>query len=140
MNFKSILTFASSVLLALTLLVSCSDDDNGSSDVNPPSVTAPQASSNPNLIIGESTDITFSVNVPGGYASSSVEATNGTASISSAPSAGSTTGQVVVNFTANTSGAATITLTVTDEDGLSDDATTAISIGEEQAQAVRTRR
>lgn len=138
MNFKSILTLVSSVLLALTLLVSCSDDDNGSSDINPPSVTAPQASSNPNLIIGESTDITFSVNVPGGYASSSVEATNGTASISSAPSAGSTTGQVVVNFTANTSGAATITLTVTDEDGLSDDATTAISIGEEQSEVMVT--
>lgn len=138
MNFKSILTLTSSVLLAFTLLVSCSDDNNGSSDANPPSVTAPQASSNPNLIIGEATDVTFNINVPGGYASSSVEATNGTASISSEPSAGSTSGQVVVNFTANTSGAATITLTVTDEDGMSDDATTAITIGEESSEVLLT--
>ncbi len=133
MNFKSILTVATSIVLALTLLVSCSDDDNGSSDATPPSVTAPESSSNPNLIIGESVDLTFSVNVSGGYASSSVEATNGTASISSEPSAGSTSGQVVVNFTADTQGAATITLTVTDEDGMSDDATTALSISEEES-------
>ncbi len=65
-----------------------------------------------------------------------MQATNGTASISSEPSAGSTSGSVIVNFTANTSGAATITLTVTDEDGLSDDATTAISIGEEASEVL----
>ncbi|MDR9365746.1 MAG: hypothetical protein RI575_10440, partial [Balneolaceae bacterium] len=136
MNFKSILTFTSSLLLALTLLVSCSDDDNGSSDANPPSLTAPESSANPNLIIGDSADLTFNVNVPGGYASSSVEATNGTASITSEPSVGSTSGTVVVNFSANSSGAATITLTVTDEDGLSDDATTAVSITEEASEVL----
>jgi hypothetical protein len=138
MNFKSILIYSTGVLLVLSLLVSCSDDDNGSSDATPPTVTAPQASSNPNLIIGESTDITFNVSVPGGYASSSVEATNGTASISSEPSTGSTSGQVVVNYTANTAGAGTITLTVTDEDGLSDDATTAVSISEDASEVVVT--
>lgn len=138
MNFKSVLTAATSVLLAFSLLISCSDDDNGSSDATPPSITPPESSSNPNLVIGESVDLTFSVNIPGGYASSSVEATNGTASISSEPSTGATSGNVVVNFTANTSGAATITLTVTDEDGLTDDATTAISITEEASEVVVT--
>lgn len=135
MNFKSLLTLSVSLFLALTLFTSCSDDDNGS-DPTEPSVTAPEASANPNLVIGESTDITFNVTTEGGYASSNVQATNGTASISSEPSAGSTNGSVVVNFTANTSGAATITLTVTDEDGLSDDGTTALSIGEEASEVL----
>lgn len=135
MNPKSLLNIAAGLLLALTLFISCSDDDNGS-DPTPPSITPPQSSANPNLIIGESVDITFNVNVQGGYASSSVEATNGTANIASEPSAGATSGTIVVNFTANSSGAATITLTVTDQEGLSDEATTAVSIGEESSEVL----
>ena len=136
MNFKSLLTITTSILLALTIFSSCSDDDNGSSEA--PSVTAPASSSNPNLLIGESADITFDVTIPGVYASASVDAANGTATISSEPSAGSTSGSVVVNYTANSSGAGTITLTVTDEDGLSDDGTTAVTIGEEASEVMVT--
>lgn len=136
MNLKSLLTLAAGLLPALILFTSCSDDDNGSSDPTEPIITAPEASTSPNLVVGESADVTFNVTVEGGYASSSVEATNGTASISSEPSAGSTRGSVVVNYTANTAGASTITLTVTDEDGLSDTATTAISVTEEASEVL----
>lgn len=129
MNLKSLLTIVASLLLALTLFVSC--DNNSGTDSNPPNVSAPESSANPNLLIGESTEVSFNVTVNGGYASANVQATNGTATITSEPSSGAKSGTVVVNYTANSAGAGTITLTVTDEDGMSDDATTAISISEE---------
>lgn len=138
MNLKSLLTLTAGLLLALTLFISCDDNGSSNNDPNEPSVTAPGSSENPSLLIGESADITFTVSVQGGYASSSVQATNGTATIASEPSAGATSGEVVVNYTSDSAGAGTITLTVTDEDGQSDDATTAISITEESSEALVT--
>lgn len=136
MNFKSILTVATGILLVLTLFVSC--DDNGGSGSTELRVMVPSESQSQSLIVGESLEITFNITADAGYASSSVEATNGTASIISEPSSGAESGSVVVNFTANSSGAGTITITVTDSDGQTDEATAAVSISEVESEVMVT--
>lgn len=128
MNIKVTLFNVFAIMIGAMLFISCNENSSGS-DATPPSVTAPQ---NQSFTEAASADLTFSVSTPNGYQSSSVSATNGTATISSEPAAGSTSGDVVVSFTGTASGAASITLTVTDQDGLSDDATAVVTIGQEQ--------
>ena len=131
MNLKSLLTITASLLLALSLFVSC--DDGGGDDPSVLRVSVPGDSQSQTVLVEGSVDITFNVTADAGYSSSSVEATNGTASISSEPTAGATSGQVVVAFTATSPGAGTITLTITDEDGASDEATAAVTINAEES-------
>jgi hypothetical protein len=109
------------------LLTSCKKDE-----VIPdaPSVTAPTATTG--IEEGQSVDVSFALNVPGGYASSAVSAVGGTATITTEPSNGALNGNVVVNFTANTAGAASVTLTVTDKNAKSDNATAVLSVEAEQ--------
>lgn len=134
MNFKSILIYSASVLLALALFTSC-DDSSSPEDTE---LRVSFSGSTPNVVIGESVDLTFDVTADAGYSSASVEATNGTASISSEPTSGSTSGQIVVSFTANTSGAGTVEVTVTDEENQTDEATAAISISEVESEVMVT--
>lgn len=129
MDKRSLLTYTVGIFFMLAFFTSCSDDDNGNGTVSPPSITAPQSQ---DVVLGETVELTFSVSVPAGYASSSVSANNGDATISSEPSTGASSGEVVVSFTANTLGAGLVELTVEDADGLSDDATTALNITEQQ--------
>ncbi len=97
-------------LAAMLFVSSCKDDDEGS--VAAPTISAPSIAS---VQVGGSTDLSFSVTIPGGYKSASVTQSAGTATISSEPAAGATSGTVVVSYTAGSSaGAATVTLTVTD--------------------------
>lgn len=96
-----------------------------------PSVSAPSAAAE--VMASASVDVSFSVSVPGGFSSASVAAVGGTASVTSTPAADATTGTVVVNFTASSSGgAASVTLTVQDANAKSDDATAVLSVVEEQ--------
>ena len=98
-------------LMAMLFVASCSDDDDGSPST-PPTVTAPSITS---VQVGGTIELSFSVTIPGGYKSASVGQSSGSASISTEPDAGATSGNVVVSYTAGTSaGAATVTLTVTD--------------------------
>lgn len=81
---------------------------------------------------GFTTGITFNVSIPGGYASAAVKALNGSAAISTAPSVGSTSGTIEVTFTAaNTSGAGSVTLTVTDKNQKTDEETALLTIEKE---------
>ncbi|MBN2805396.1 MAG: hypothetical protein JXR22_01960, partial [Prolixibacteraceae bacterium] len=69
-----------------------------------PSLEAPEAAT---VTINKSVELTFSYTADGGFASSSVSATNGTAAISTDGVEGSSTGTITVTFTAGTtSGAA----------------------------------
>ncbi|MDZ7758025.1 MAG: hypothetical protein U5K35_16615 [Rhodohalobacter sp.] len=120
--------------LILVFITSC-DDDPVSTETAPPTVTAP---SSQNVVVDNTAEVSFSVNVPGGYASSNVSAENGTATISSEPSSGSTSGSVVVDFTSSNTGAASVTLTVTDNDGQDDEATAVISVVAEQTEFLVT--
>ncbi|MDR8390553.1 hypothetical protein NC796_05330 [Aliifodinibius sp. S!AR15-10] len=131
MNIKYLLTHSVSVLLLLALFVSCSEDDNGTgTEVNPPSVTAPGSQ---NTLVGESIEITFNITADEGYQSAEVTAQNGTAEITSEPEAGATSGDVVVNYTGDASGAGSVELTVTDADGMSQKATAVVSVNEEES-------
>lgn len=127
MNTKVIFTYILTILISLALFVSC--DDNGGTDATPPSVTPPQSAS---IEVGADIDLTFSVSIPNGYQSASTTASNGDATISSEPSTGATSGDIVVNYTGTSAGAGSVTLTVTDQDGLNDDGTAVVSVGEEQ--------
>lgn len=128
MNIKSILKSTLSLLLVVTLFASC--DDN-STDPAPtePSVSAP---SSQNALVGDTVELSFNVTVSGGYASATATAENGSATISSQPTNGATSGAVVVSYTASSAGAGSVTLTVRDNEGLSDNATAILTISEEE--------
>lgn len=117
-----------SLFLATALVVVVSACGEDEPEIAAPSVTQPSAVT---VQEGETTTITFTVSVPGGYASSTKTETGGTATISSEPAAGATSGEVVVSFEATTPGAGSVTLTVTDANAKTGNATAVVSIGEE---------
>ena len=80
----------------------------------PPVVTAPASS---NVEINKSVDLTFQFTAEAGFSSASVTATGGTATIKTDGTAGATTGNIVVTFSAGTStGAGSVSLTITDNE------------------------
>ena len=118
-----------SLIFGALVFNSCDDDTEVIPDA--PAVTAP--SSNIPVAAGASVDVSFTLNVPGGYASANASAQGGTATISDEPADGATSGTVVVSFTAgSTGGTASVTLTVTDQNQKSDNATAVLSISEEE--------
>jgi hypothetical protein len=93
-----------------------------------PVVTAP---SNQTVEAGKAIDLTFTFTADGGYKSSSLTATGGTASIKTDAINGAQTGNVVVTFTAGTNvGAGSVTITLMDNENQSETATAVISITE----------
>ncbi|CAN5444839.1 hypothetical protein BH10BAC4_BH10BAC4_06580 [soil metagenome] len=114
---------------ALTMFVIALDSCSKSNDAVPdgPSATAP--SSTTNVTVSTASDISFDVKTPGGYKSTTTAATGGTAAIKSEPTAGSTTGTVVVTFTAGaTVSAGSASVTVTDKNSKSTTATAVVSV------------
>ena len=105
-------------------MVSCGDDDTTSLDA--PSVTNPSSST---VQVEESVTIDFAYTAAAGFASSSVTASEGSASVTTDGTADATSGTITVTYTAGASaGSATVTLTVTDVEGNSDDATAVVTI------------
>lgn len=103
----------------------CNDDDTPAPDA--PSVTA--STSNPgNVTVEASVTLNFDVTIPGGFASSSVSAQGGTATVTTDMEADATSGTIAVSFTANAVGAGSVELTVTDANGSTDDATAVLTI------------
>ena len=109
-------------------LSSCGDDDDGGDPTfDVPTVTAPTATAD--ALVGNDITITFDVATAAGYKSASATATGGSATITSEPAAGETSGEVVVSFTAGTTiGAGSVILTVTDDADEADDATAALNV------------
>jgi hypothetical protein len=117
--------FASTIALAFALS-SCSKDEAAP---DAPQATAPTAVTN--VGVGTSSDITFAITIPGGYQSSEVVAVGGTTTKNSEPAVGDKDGSVVVTFTgAATTGAGSVTLTVTDKNAKSVVSTAVISVDE----------
>lgn len=121
----SLLAFA-----GMLFVISCSDDEPA---VSGPAVTAPGAST---VTTGTSVDLTFSFTADGGFASSSVSATGGTASVTTDGTAGANSGDIVVSFAAGAEGAGSVTLTVTDNNSNTDDATAVVTISAEEVTPV----
>ncbi|MDX9881125.1 MAG: hypothetical protein RBS73_03600 [Prolixibacteraceae bacterium] len=112
---------------SLFLLNSCEEDKTFVA----PSVISPSETS---VVIEESVEIAFSYTTAGGFKSSSVYATNGTAAVSSDGTANSTSGTITITFTAGVNtGAGSVTLTVTDNGNQSYQATAVLTIAKEIA-------
>jgi hypothetical protein len=95
---------------SVILIQSCDEDDPTPAA---PIVTAPSTVAT--VQVGTKADVTFTFESLGGFASSSVTATGGTAMIKTDAAAASEEGSIVVEFTAgNTAGAASVVLTVVD--------------------------
>jgi len=78
-----------------------------------PVITAPGTA---NVEISKSVDLTFTFTAEGGYKSSALHVTGGTAVIKTDASAGSTSGKINVEFTAGTeTGAGSVSLTISDK-------------------------
>lgn len=110
---------------AIVLIVSaCGDDD--------PQIAAPVVSGPMEVSVteNESTIITFNLTVPGGYAEASVTATGGTATITSELTVAAVTGSVVVSYAAESNGAGSVVLTVTDQVANTTSTTVVIEIGD----------
>ena len=119
------------LILAFALLVALPFAFNACKDeVKPdaPTVAAPSAVTA--VQAGASSDITFTVTIPGGYKSSAVTANCGTATIKTDGTVGATTASVVVTFTAGaTAGSGSVSLTATDNnDKVSSSATAVVSV------------
>ena len=100
------------VALASVLVIqSCNQDDPKPA---PPTLTGPSTIAT--VQVGTAAEVTFTFEAPGGFKSSSITSvTGGTATIETDGTANAKEGSIVVEFTAgNTSGAATITLAITD--------------------------
>ena len=111
------------VAAALILVVSACDEDD---PVPAPSVSNPAATQ---VTAGTSTEISFDVTIPGGWNSSAVVGTGGTPTITTDLTTGDTDGTIVVSFAAgSTSGAHSVTLTVTDAIGNSDEGVAVIEV------------
>lgn len=103
----------------------CGDDPKPSTDA--PDVTAPASVTD--VLIEDEVELTFTVAAKGGYGSAAVSAVGGTASITTQPTAGATSGNVVVTFIAGANeGAGSVTLTVTDGDTKTGSATAVLDI------------
>jgi hypothetical protein len=98
-------------LVSIAMIQSC---DNEDPKPVVPSVTAPSTTAD--VQIGVATDVTFTYTAPGGFASSAIAATGGTAVVKTDGAADATEGEIVVTFTAgSTVGAGSVTLTITDK-------------------------
>lgn len=116
-------------LLASTLVIFTSCDKGD--EVKPaPVVTAPGISE---VTASNSTDLTFNFDAEAGFKTATVTATNGSAVVKTQGTTGSTSGTVVVTFTAGTTvGAASVVLEITDNAAQKSNATAVLTVVAEQ--------
>jgi hypothetical protein len=121
---KKILFFL--MIVSITFFTACKDEETFENPV----VNAP---ANQTIEAGSAIDITFNYTTDGGYKSSNPVATNGTVAIKTDGIAGSTTGTVVVTFTAGAVvGAGSVVLTITDNENQTGSATAVLNVVEEE--------
>jgi hypothetical protein len=125
LNLKNLAMLMMAFAMSFTF-VACNDDET---TPDGPKVTAP---ANQEVVDGTTVDMTFSYTAPGGFKSSNVVADNGTATITTDGVAGATEGNIVVSFAADqNTGAASVKLTVTDNNDRADDGTGVMNVVEE---------
>ena len=132
-KFQILLTV--SFFLATAFISSCKKDET---TPDAPKVTSP--SSTTDVQVSQSTDITFTVDVPGGFSSATATANGGTVTVKSSPEASAKSGSVVVTFSADaTVGAGSVTLEVMDKNKKTDDASAAVNKTAEPVVVIPTR-
>ncbi|MDZ7738292.1 MAG: hypothetical protein U5K32_04295 [Bacteroidales bacterium] len=100
----------------------------------PPALEAPASET---VETSTPVDLTFSYTADGGFKSSSVTATNGSAVVATDGTDGETSGNIIVTFTAgNAAGAGSVTLNIFDSKDQTDAATAVITVYEEGAPDV----
>jgi len=98
-------------------------------EVAVPALTFSDPATTTIVALNKTVDLSFEYTADGGFVSSSVTATNGTATVTTDGVDGSTSGTIVVNFKAGSlAGAASVVLSITDGEGSTDDVTAVISI------------
>ncbi len=113
-------------LLLLVILLSIGFMSGCKEEYQPPVITSPQSTS---VEVKNAVDLTFSFVAEGGFQSSNITATGGTASMKTNGNAGATSGSLVVTFTAGTNvGAGSLILTITDNENQSETATVVINV------------
>lgn len=121
MIMKKILTLL--ILFAFLGFQACKEDEV---IPDPPTIAPPAATS---IQINKAVDVTFAVTIPGGFLTSSVTATGGTAVIKTSPAVDALDGSVVVTFTAGANaGAGSVVLNVIDNRDRTVSQTAVISI------------
>ena len=114
------------MIAGLAIFTACNKDES----FDAPTVSAPAATS---AEIASDLELTFNYTTDGGFKSSSVTATNGTAVVKTDGASGSKSGTVVVTYTAGSVvGAGAVILTITDNENKTSTATGVISVLEEQ--------
>lgn len=109
-------------VVAMFGMQSCNED---AAIPDGPTITTPAIS---NVQVGSTVEVIFTIEIPGGYASSSTTGTGGTAVVKTTPEIGSTSGSLIVSFTADeTQGAASVLLEVVDSNGKSETETATIN-------------
>ncbi len=115
-----------SLIAVMAFMAACNDEET----FDVPALTPP---ANTDVETGTGIDLTFNYTTDGGFKSSAITATNGTAAVTADGVSGSKTGTITVNFAAgNTTGAASVVLTVTDNENQTGTATAVLNVVAEQ--------
>ena len=108
------------IIIAIATIAGCKKE------YAPPVITAPQSAA---VEITKTVDLTFSFSAEGGYKSSTLSVTGGTATIKTDGTAGAVSGSIVVTFTAGTTiGAGSVVLTLTDNESQTESVTVVMNI------------
>ncbi len=116
-------------VLSITFtFVACNNSDDNATPQGP-GISAPAST---DVEVGSSVDVTFTYTAPGGFKSSNVVSSNGTAVIKTNGVAGATSGNIVITYAADADkGSALVTLSVTDNNDQTNDGTGVMNVVEE---------
>lgn len=114
------------MIASFAFFTSCKDEETFDFPVvNPPA--------NQTVEVGAAVDLSFAYTTDGGFKSSNLVVTNGTATIQTDGAAGTKSGTIVVTYTAGTAiGAGSVVLNVTDNENQTNSGTAVISVVEEE--------
>jgi hypothetical protein len=119
-NVFFIVLFASAALLT-----GCKKEVFKAPEINTPA--------NLSVVVGAATEVSFTYTAEAGFKSANVVSTNGTSVIKTNGTAGSTTGTIVITYTAGSAtGAGSVELTVTDNEDQTGKSTAVISLLEQE--------
>lgn len=127
---KRVLFYVAAISIAI--FSSCNNKDDNEASKKSPVVKTSDVS----VMVNSETKITFNFTAEAGFKAAAVVASKGTATIDTKPSAGATSGKIVVSYKATDASvkAAIVTLTITDNDAKLGNAASAVTITEKPVE------